>query len=80
MMRRAPPQSVGQRERQLENSRRQENIREETVRNLAREKLLESNMNREGRLEDKRFIRTQMSEQKERDMEEHILKVKCLLE
>ena len=37
--------------------------------------MLESNMNRESRLEDKRFIRTQMMEQKEREMEETMLKV-----
>lgn len=49
-------------------------MREETLRNLGREKMLESNMNRESRLEDKRFIRTQMMEQKEREMEETMLK------
>jgi hypothetical protein len=75
MMRRAPLQTVAQRERQLENSRRQENVREETVRNLAREKMLESNMNREERLDSKRFLRTQMQEHKEREMGETILKV-----
>ena len=74
-MRRAPPQTVSQRERQLENSRRQENVREETIRNLNREKMLEANMSRETRLEDKRFIRSQMQEQKERDMEDSIVKV-----
>ena len=74
-MRRAPFQSVAQRERQLENARHQEMVREETLKNLGREKLLESNMNREDRLENKRFIRTQMQEQKEREMEETILKV-----
>ncbi|XP_060559963.1 meiosis-specific nuclear structural protein 1-like [Ruditapes philippinarum] len=74
MMRRAPLQTVAQRERQLENSRRQENVREETVRNLAREKMLESNMNREERLDSKRFLRTQMQEHKEREMGETILK------
>ncbi|WAR11219.1 MNS1-like protein [Mya arenaria] len=73
-IRRAPPQTVAQRERQLENSRHQEMVRDETLKNLSREKMLESNMNREGRLEDKRFIRTQMQEQKERDMEETIFK------
>lgn len=49
--------------------------REETVRNLAREKMLESNMNRETRLEDKRFLRQHQQELKEREMEETILKV-----
>jgi len=80
-MRRAPFQSVAQRERQLENARHQEMVREETLKNLGREKLLESNMNREDRLENKRFIRTQMQEQKEREMEETILKVTltCLI-
>lgn len=74
-IRRAPPQTVAQRERQLENARRQEMNREETVRNLAREKMLESNMNRETRLEDKRFLRQQQQELKEREMEDTILKV-----
>ena len=74
-VRRQPQQTISQRERQLENNRRQEEVREETLRNLGREKMLESNMNRESRLEDKRFIRTQMMEQKEREMEETMLKV-----
>ena len=78
-IRRAPPQTVAQRERQLENSRRQEQNREETVRNIAREKMLESNMNREDRLEDKRFLRTQQNELKEREMEETIMKVALLV-
>jgi len=78
-IRRAPPQTVAQRERQLENSRRQEQNREETVRNIAREKMLESNMNREDRLEDKRFLRTQQNELKEREMEETIMKVAILV-
>ena len=58
-------------------NRRQEEVREETLRNLGREKMLESNMNREVRLENKRFIRQQMTEEKEREMEETMLKVRC---
>ena len=79
-VRRAPPQTVAQRERQLENARRQEMVREETVRTLGREKVLESNMNREERLENKRFLRQQMAEQKEREMEETILRVRLYRE
>ena len=60
-------------------NRRQEEVRDETLKNLGREKMLESNMNREQRLEDKRFLRQQMTEQKEREMEETMLKVQCCL-
>lgn len=66
---------MAQRERQLENARRQEMNREETVRNIAREKMLESNMQRSEQLENKRFLRQQQQELKEREMEETILKV-----
>ena len=59
-------------------NRRQEEVREVTLKNLGREKMLESNMNREQRLEDKRFLRQQMTEQKEREMEETMLKVTTL--
>ena len=79
-VRRAPPQTVAQRERQLENARRQGMVREETVRTLGREKVLESNMNRQERLENKRFLRQQMAEQKEREMEETILRVRLYRE
>lgn len=54
-------------------------MREETVRALAREKVLESNMNREDRLDNKRFIRMHMQEQKEREMEETIMKVNIVM-
>ena len=76
MRRSQPQQTISQRERQLENNRRQEEVREETLRNLGREKMLESNMNREARLENKRYIRQNMTEQKEREMEETMLKVR----
>ena len=68
-------QTISNRERQLEMTRRQEEVRGETLKNLSREKMLESNMNREQRLDDKRFLRQQMTEQKEREMEETMLKV-----
>ena len=76
MRRSQPQQTISQRERQLENNRRQEEVREETLRNLGREKMLESNMNREARLENKRYIRQNMTERKEREMEETMLKVR----
>ena len=80
MRRSQPQQTISQRERQLENNRRQEEVREETLRNLGREKMLESNMNREARLENKRYIRQNMTEQKEREMEETMLKVRIRLD
>lgn len=65
----------GARERQLENMRRQEDYREDTIRRLHEEKRLEANMSNEERISEKRFIRRTMMEQKEREMEEAILKV-----
>lgn len=64
----------GARERQLENMRRQEDYREDTIRRLHEEKRLEANMSNEERISEKRFIRRTMMEQKEREMEEAILK------
>lgn len=56
--------------------RRQEDYREDTIRRLHEEKRLEANMSHEERISEKRFIRRTMMEQKEREMEEAILKVK----
>lgn len=65
---------VSQRERQLENSRRQEEFRQDTIHRLDQDKILEANMSNEDRLSEKRYLRRMMMEQKEREMEDAILK------
>ncbi|XP_055955731.1 meiosis-specific nuclear structural protein 1 [Patella vulgata] len=67
-------QQTSMRDRELDKSRRQEEMREDTLHRLSEEKMLTSNMNREERIDDKRFLRRQQLEQKEREMEEAILK------
>lgn len=67
--------TASQQERQLENTRRQEEVREDSIRQLGLGKMLESNMSRAERLDEKRYIRRFMMEQKEREMEEAIMKV-----
>lgn len=67
--------TASERERQLQNFRRQEEVREDTLRQLGTQKLLEANMSNEERLSEKRYIRRMMMEQKEREMEDTILKV-----
>ena len=74
-IRRTQPLHSGHRERQLENMRRKEDFREDTIRRLNQEKMLEANMNNENRVLEKRYIRTVMMDQKEQEMEEAILKV-----
>ena len=64
-----------ERERQLQNFCRQEEVREDTLRQLGTQKLFEANMNNEEKLSEKRYIRQIMMEQKEREMEDTILKV-----
>ena len=65
-----------ERERHLEQSRRQEEVREDTIHRLGREKLLEANLINAEKLDNKRYIRQAMVEKKEREMEESILKVR----
>lgn len=67
--------TASERERQLQNYRRHEEVREDTIRQLGTQKLLEANMSNEEKLSEKRYIRRMMMEQKERDMEDTILKV-----
>ncbi|XP_069102255.1 meiosis-specific nuclear structural protein 1-like [Argopecten irradians] len=62
------------RERQLEQSRRQGEIREDTIKRLNQERLLEANLSNERKLTEKRYLRNLMKEQKEMEMEESILK------
>lgn len=50
-------------------------MREDTLRQLGTQKLFEANMNNEEKLSEKRYIRQIMMEQKEREMEDTILKV-----
>ena len=65
----------GQQEKMLQQTRRQEEMREDRVKQLAHERRLEANMLGDDRVEDKRFIRRMQMEKKEREMEEAILKV-----
>lgn len=58
----------------LEKSRQAEEGREDALKNLAWEKLQTANLSSEERSEDKRFIRRFQMEQKEREMEEAIMK------
>ena len=59
----------------LEQSRRVEENREDTLKLLAREQMERANMASDERVETKRFLRAQMKAEKEREMEEAILKV-----
>ena len=57
----------------LEQSRRREEQREDTLKSLARERMEQANMGSEDRVETKRFLRRMQQENKEREMEEAIL-------
>ena len=56
--------------------RRREILREENVKRLAAEKLLEANMASEERVENKRFLCRRQLEQRERDMEQALFQVR----
>ena len=52
-----------------------EEQREDAIKNLKWEQMLNANMEAEDKAEDRRFLRRMQMEQKERDMEEAIIKV-----
>ena len=60
---------------QLEQSRRREENREDTLKTLARDQMETSNILSEDRVEEKRFLRRLQQEQKEQDMYDAIIKV-----
>ena len=64
----------------LEQSRRREEQREDTLKSLARERMEQANMGSEDRVETKRFLRRMQQENKEREMEEAILNVSWILQ
>ncbi len=59
----------------LQAGRRAEEQREDSVKRLAWEQMQMANLRSEDRAEDKRFLRRRMQEQKEREMEEALIKV-----
>lgn len=66
-----------QQQRMLSENRRKENAREDQIRRISQEKLLEANMASEERVENKRFLRRLQQESQEREMDEAIIKVSC---
>ena len=63
---------------QLEQSRRREENREDTLKTLARDQMETSNILSEDRVEEKRFLRRLQQEQKEQDMYDAIIKVRSI--
>ena len=59
----------------LVETRKREDVRDDHLKRLANEKLLEANMDSDERVENKRYIRKLQKEQQERDMEEAMQKV-----
>lgn len=60
-------------------ARHKEDTREDHLKRLANEKVLEANMASEERVENKRHIRRVQQEEMERNMSESILKVRLFL-
>ena len=56
--------------------RQREILREENMKRLSQEKLLEANMDSEERVENKRFLRRLQQEARERNMEEALIYVR----
>lgn len=59
----------------LAENRRKEILREDQLKRIAQEKVLEANLSSEERIENKRFLRRLQQEAKEREMDESIQKV-----
>ena len=59
----------------LAETRKREDLRDDHLKRLASEKLLEANMDSDERVENKRIIRAMQKEQQERETEEAIIKV-----
>ena len=68
--------SHAQQQKLLADNRRKEIAREDQVKRINQERILEANMASEERIENKRFLRRLHQEALERDMDEGIRKVK----
>ena len=62
----------------LAENRRKEILREDQLKRITQEKVLEANLSSEERIENKRFLRRIQQEAKEREMDEAIQKVRLL--
>ena len=68
--------SHAQQSRLRASDRQREILREENMKRLSQEKLLEANMDSEERVENKRFLRRLQQEATERNMEEALIYVR----
>ena len=68
--------SHAQQSRLRASDRQREILREENMKRLSQEKLLEANMDSEERVENKRFLRRLQQEARERNMEEALIYVR----
>ena len=59
----------------MDQNRDTEEKQQDRLRDVARARMIQSNLERENRVTDKRILRRQMVENKEREMEEAILRV-----
>lgn len=64
-----------QQQKMLAENRRKEILREDQLKRITQEKVLEANLTSEERIENKRFLRRIQQEAKEREMDEAIQKV-----
>ena len=69
--------SHAQQQKLLADNRRKEIAREDQVKRINQERILEANMASEERIENKRFLRRLRQEATEREMDEGIRKVKA---
>lgn len=69
--------SHAQQQKLLADSRRRENAREDQVKRINQERMLEANMASEERIENKRFLRRLHQEATEKERDEGIRKVKA---
>ena len=69
--------SHAQQQKLLADNRRRENAREDQVKRINQERMLEANMASEERIENKRFLRRLHQEATEKEMDEGIRKVKA---
>ena len=65
-----------QQQKLLAENRRKEIAREDQIKRIHQERILEANMDSEERIENKRFLRRRRQEESEREMDEAIKKVR----
>lgn len=70
--------SHAQQQKLLADNRKKEFAREDQIKRINQERILEANMDSEERIENKRFLRRLHQEATEREMDEGIRKVKAL--